>query len=167
MKPTLLLDIDGTIVPFGFTHHEDNKLDVIPTEPYIKQQVKIHHWYVDVCITHRHIEMVERLREHFDIKWFTGWDHHAEQIEHFFGGPFEVIRTHTRLKGGPRKHEALEWWLEDNPDAAFVWIDDDEVKSFPLSVIPEGSMTILVQDPKVGMTEADVETAIAWAQARG
>jgi hypothetical protein len=165
------MDVDGVLVPFGFINRDIPEADRIPDEPHQTVKTQLLGWDLEVHIPDRVIDLFHQLEEHFEIVWFTGWDGNVRKIEHVFGDTeHRLIHTHTRFSGGPRKHEALETWIEnleeDGETPSFVWIDDDELRAFTLSEFPEGCMGILVKDPEEGMTQKHVDKAIEWAKER-
>lgn len=170
-KPTLLMDVDGVLVPFGFINRDVPEFDKVPDEPHQVVHTTLLGWDLVVHVTDRVIDLFKQLEEHFDIIWFTGWDSKVRKIEHLFGDTeHPVLTTNIRMSGGPRKHEALEYWIEDLEEDGqkpeFVWIDDDELRAFSMSKFPEGCIGILVEDPDKGLTQEHVDQAIAWAKER-
>lgn len=168
-KPTLLMDVDGVLVPFGYIHRDIPESDVVPDEAHQVVEVNAYGWELKVCLSDRAVDLLKQLSEHFEIVWFTGWDNAVRQLEPTFGlGELPVLRTRTRFSSGPRKHEALEWWIEDLEEdgqkPCFLWIDDDELRAFALSKVPDGCKLLLIKDPDVGLTQEHVDEAIAWAK---
>ena len=166
-KPALLLDVDGVlnaipeyVGPPGYTVH-----------------------VIDGYVIHLHEQiaaMVAELERHYDIWWFTLWNHRAAMLMGPYVGLEEAPHLHTSWQAG---REAMR--EQGYPEAAidfllyaktpllprhlgledrWVWIDDshglDDHRYLTREGFDAANFRLLRTDQRVGLTWADVERAV-------
>ncbi len=145
MKPALLLDIDGVLIPF----EKDN---------FDKGAMR---------------RRVHELLPHFNVMWCTGWETSANEAGLMFDMPvLPIIRFSDQVSPEDMPHWKGAWiaqtpLLQDRP---FAFVDDEldneaanwaserarGVDGIPTMVLPT--------DPQQGMIDAHVEALLAWAE---
>lgn len=160
-KPILFLDVDGVISLFGFDLGDPN--GVKPPGPF--------HFIDGIphCISVATGPRIERLRDHFDIVWATGWEEKAgEYLPHLLGIPdldLPVLSFDGRAVFGSAhwKIDVINDYAGNRPAA---WLDDnldDECKAWAAN---RAAPTLLViTDPMIGLIDEQVEELLAWAAA--
>jgi hypothetical protein len=153
-EPVLFVDVDGVISLFGFP----------PGEP----PGKFH--YIDGivhCVGGDAGPRLKRLAERFELVWATGWEEKAN--EHLprllaleakelpvltFGGRAVFGTAHWKV-------EAIDEYAGERPAA---WIDDNLDETCIAWAEGRSAPTLLVEtQAPVGITEADVERLLRWA----
>lgn len=155
-RPLLFVDVDGVISLFGFP----STLEEAPG-PF--------HWIDGVahCIPATAGERLARLSERFELVWATGWEHRAnDYLPFLLKLPFRELPW---LNFGGRavfgssdwKLDAIAAYAGERPAA---WIDDNLDASCEEWARRREAPTLLVHtSPAVGMTDADVERLLKWA----
>lgn len=168
-RPSLYLDIDGV-------------LNAIPDEPappgYSMQMI-------DGYVIHLHREitaMVTTLASHYDIVWFTLWNHRAAPLMGPHVGLERAPYLHTSWRLGRQTmltqgypEATLDFVLyaktpllrgRVDPDARWVWIDDSHGRGDHSYLTREGfkpvNFRLLRTNRQAGLTWRDVERAVAW-----
>lgn len=154
-RPILAVDVDGVISLFGF------ETPPPPAEAsYQLVDGGLH------CISLRAGERLQRLAEHFDLVWATGWEEKANfylptmlglaELPHLtFDGTARFGSAHWKL--GPLDH-----YGHGRPMA---WIDDNFDESCYRWARERDQPTLLVPtDPAKGLQEAETEALIAWGR---
>jgi hypothetical protein len=120
------------------------------------------------CIGEACAGYFERLAEHYELVWATGWEERAnEHLPHLLGMPGELPTlsfdeqpewgtAHWKL--GPIDRFAADRpaaWIDDSfSDECFAWAED------------RAAPTLLVHtDPAVGITAEHVDLLVNWAAA--
>jgi hypothetical protein len=154
MRPLLAVDVDGVISLFGYDEAPP------PSEARLELVDGVLH-----CISLRAGERLQRLAEHFDLVWATGWEEKAnfylpimlglrKELPHLsFDGAARFGSAHWKL--GPLdeycKGRAMAW-LDDNlDDSCYRWARE---RPEPTLLVPT--------DPALGLQEAETEALIAW-----
>jgi hypothetical protein len=146
MRPLLLLDVDGVLLPFGS-----------PT-------AMAEHYNPA-----RFAAKIKRLAEAYEIHWCTGWEDDAnKQIAPLLGmEQLPVVPLYSnwdtfRSEGYVHwKHSSILKYMEKHEGRPYAFIDDD------ISEIPEfGSAPHLwvKTDPLVGITDEHVDLLLAWVE---
>jgi hypothetical protein len=154
-RPILAVDVDGVVSLFGF------ETPPPPTEAtYQLVDGGLH------CISLRAGERLQRLSEHFDLVWATGWEEKANfylptvlglaELPHLtFDGAARFGSAHWKL--GPLDHYGS--------GRALAWIDDNFDESCYRWARERDQPTLLVPtDPAQGLLEAETEALIAWGR---
>ena len=157
-RPILAVDVDGVISLFGF--------DEAPERSVARMELidgSIH------CISLAAGARLNRLAEHYDLIWATGWEDRANfslprllgipEMHHLtFGGTARFGTAHWKL-------DALETYGRGRP---LAWIDDSFDEScyeWARGRQRAGDPTLLVPtESHLGIEEVQVEALIGWAQ---
>jgi len=152
-RPILAVDVDGVISLFGF--------DSPPPQGEARYQLvdgMLH------CISLRAGKRLERLAEHFDLVWASGWEEKANFYLPTALGIAEM--PHITFDGAARFGSA-HWKLgpldQYGGDRALAWIDDNFDESCYQWARERKAPTLLVPtDPALGLQEVETEALIAW-----
>jgi hypothetical protein len=154
-RPILAVDVDGVISVFGY--------DEAPPASEARFELvdgMIH------CISLRAGERLQRLSEHFDLIWATGWEDKANfylpamlglpELPHLtFDGAARFGSAHWKL--GP-----LDTYCQGR---AVAWIDDNFDESCYRWARERDEPTLLVPtEPAKGLLEAETEALLAWGR---
>jgi len=154
-KPILALDVDGTISLFGF----DGPLDDVPGRFHLIDGVAH-------CIPDEAGPRIQRLGEHFELIWATGWEERAnDRLPLILGLERElpVLTFDGRARFGTAhwKLEALDDYARSRP---LAWVDDSLDESCHAWAAGRAAPTLLVPcESAIGITDAHVEAMIDWA----
>ena len=154
-KPILAVDVDGVISLFGF--------DTPPPPAEARYQLvdgMLH------CISLRAGERLQRLAEHFELIWATGWEEKANFYLPTMLGLAEL--PHLTFDGAARFGSA-HWKLgpldEYGQGRPMAWIDDNFDESCYRWAREREEPTLLVPtDPEKGLQEVETEALIAWGR---
>jgi hypothetical protein len=154
-RPILAVDVDGVISLFGF--------ETPPTSAEANYQLvdgMLH------CISLRAGERLQRLAEHFELVWATGWEEKANFYLPTLLGLAEL--PHLTFDGAARFGSA-HWKLGPLDDyskgRAVAWVDDNFDESCYRWARERDLPTLLVPtDPAKGLQEAETEALIAWGK---
>jgi hypothetical protein len=154
-RPILAVDVDGVISLFGF--------EAPPPATEASYQLVdggLH------CISLRAGERLQRLAEHFDLVWATGWEEKANFYLPTMLGLAEL--PHLTFDGAARFGSA-HWKLgpldEYGRGRAMAWVDDNFDESCYRWARERDQPTLLVPtDPAKGLQEAETEALIAWGR---
>lgn len=158
-KPILFVDVDGVLSLFGFTEG---------TEPPGRFR-----WIDGIahCLLPESGERLNRLGEHFELVWATGWEERANEHLPFMldldADEWPVLRFEGSAVFGSAhwKLDAIGEYAAERPAA---WIDDNLDEECETWARERGAPTLLVQtESAIGITEAQVEQLLAWADAVG
>jgi hypothetical protein len=152
-RPRLAVDVDGVISLFGF--------DSPPPQEEARYQLVdgvLH------CISLRAGKRLERLAEHFEMVWASGWEEKANFYLPTTLGIAEL--PHVTFEGAARFGSA-HWKLgpldEYAGDRPLAWIDDNFDESCYQWARERKVPTLLVPtDPAIGLQEVETEALIAW-----
>jgi hypothetical protein len=154
-KPLLLVDVDGVISLFGFDGRD-------PPEGQFTNVEGMVHYLSAAAGGH-----LNRLAEHFDLVWCTGWQERAnEHLPAALGLPEPF--PHLVLEGPPGaaprhwKLDAIEAYA--GPDRPLAWIDDDHAGCERWARERPGPTLLVTAEPPVGITAGHVERLVAWAR---
>jgi hypothetical protein len=154
-RPILAVDVDGVISLFGY--------DEVPSNLDARFELidgMLH------CISLRAGERLQRLAEHFELIWATGWEDKANyylpqmlglaELPHLtFDGAARFGSAHWKL--GP-----LQEYGEGRP---LAWVDDNFDDSCYQWARQRQEPTLLVPtEPALGLGEAETEALLAWAR---
>lgn len=155
MRPALLLDVDGVLCPFGAG---------VP-DGYSRYAVRENWAYLSPANATR----LQRLRQHFDLRWCTAWQDQAnEHLIDFHGlPPLPVMRFEGNRHDSRSAHWKLPWikaWAKDKP---FAWIDDeidDGVIKWAERRAAKGTPTLALPIPhQTGLSDDHVLVLEQWA----
>lgn len=168
-KPVLLLDVDGVLNLFG------GKAPVWYSRPVTHKVVNGY----PINFPRDIPEILDRLAEHFEIIWYTMWNERAPlDFAPAFGLPrfrhlecdwdfgAMLSRAYPEFRLWTPKTPLIPEYLAGRP---FVWVDDDTTADDErwLREHPEvGDFLLITPSPREGLTHADVDRAIRWAEGR-
>ncbi len=181
-KPILLLDIDGVLNLFP------SWIDSYAvTRPVNVTAVTVGENTYRLSIPLDTADLIDQLAEGFDLRWYTMWNHNAPVFAEAAGlrqsfGHYtcDYLRGRTVLtawaNNDPAELDVLmhTLWTPKTPlipgyvgSRPFVWIDDDTSIYDDMWLSAQrgiGDFLIITTDSHVGMTQAHVNNALAWAQ---
>jgi len=152
-RPLLLVDVDGVISLFGAGTDRDGCLPALVEG--------IPHW-----LSRGAAPILERLAEHFECVWCTGWEDRADgHLPHLLGVP----RGWRHIAFSDRPEDAAHWKLRAidafaGPRRPLAWIDDahdDRCRAW--AAARPGATLLVTTDPAVGMTAAHADELETWA----
>lgn len=152
MRPLLLLDVDGVLNPYGFTHRPEGFAE--------------HHLFPEddepVLVNHVHGIWITELAGVYDVTWATAWNDDANRLLAPLLGiaPLAVL-TMPPAPFHPSDKVQIIAQLAHNRPAA--WIDDlhtPEARTWADNR-PEPTLLIPVT-PSTGLTRRSVDQALAW-----
>jgi len=154
-RPILAVDVDGVISLFGFDQPPP------PTEARYQLVDGMLH-----CISLRAGERLQRLSEHFELIWATGWEEKANFSLPIMLGIAEL--PHLSFDGAARFGSA-HWKLgpldEYGRGRAMAWLDDNFDESCYRWARERDEPTLLVPtEPAIGLQEVETEALIAWGR---
>lgn len=154
-RPILAVDVDGVISLFGYDEPPGN------TEARFELVDGMLH-----CISLRAGERLQRLAEHFDLVWATGWEEKANYYLPQILGLAEL--PHLTFDGAARFGSA-HWKLGPLQNyghgRALAWIDDNfDDSCYEWSRRREESTLLVPTEPAIGLGEAETEALLAWAR---
>ncbi len=154
-RPILAVDVDGVISLFGFEQTpptEVGRFHLIDGMPHF--------------IASHAGERLNRLAEHYDLIWATGWEERAnEHLPHLLGLPsLPVLNFGPDARFGTAhwKLGPIERYAAGRP---LAWIDDSLSEECHEWARARSEPTLLAPtDSDIGIEEAHVEALIGWAQ---
>jgi hypothetical protein len=155
MKPVLAVDVDGVISLFGFD------------EPPAKEQARFQ--LVDGimhCISLAAGSRLQRLADHYELVWATGWEDrandHLPQMLGLAQLPYLSFDGTARFGSAHWKLGPLDEYCRGR---AMAWIDDNLDESCYEWARGRQEPTLLVPtEPDLGLEETQTEALIAWAR---
>lgn len=155
MKPVLAVDVDGVISLFGFD------------EPPPREQARFQ--LVDGimhCISLAAGNRLQRLADHYELVWATGWEDrandHLPQLLGLAELPFLSFDGTARFGSAHWKLGPLDAYCRGR---AMAWIDDNLDDSCYEWARGREEPTLLVPtEPDLGLEETQTEALIAWAR---
>jgi hypothetical protein len=152
-RPILAVDVDGVISLFGY--------EETPAESRLEMVDGMLH-----CISLPTGRRLQRLAEHFDLVWATGWEDKANFYLPTMLGLPEL--PHLTFDGAARFGSA-HWKLGplDNygQGRALAWIDDNFDESCYRWAQERSEPTLLVPtEPALGLGEVETEALAGWAR---
>jgi hypothetical protein len=152
-RPILAVDVDGVISLFGFESPPP------PGEARYQLVDGMLH-----CISLRAGKRLERLAEHFDLVWASGWE---EKANFYLPTALGIAELPHLTFDGAARFGSAHWKLgpldEYGGDRALAWIDDNFDESCYQWAREREAPTLLVPtDPAIGLQEVETEALIAW-----
>ena len=155
MKPVLAVDVDGVISLFGFD------------DPPAKEQARFQ--LVDGimhCISLAAGARLQRLADHYELVWATGWEDrandHLPQMLGLAQLPYLSFDGTARFGSAHWKLGPLDEYCRGR---AMAWIDDNLDESCYEWARGRQEPTLLVPtEPDRGLEEAQTEALIGWAR---
>ena len=154
-KPILAVDVDGVISLFGFEEPPS------PEEARFELVDGMVH-----CISLSAGQRLERLAEHYDLVWATGWEAKAnDYLPNILGLPELPFLTFD----GAARFGSAHWKLgpldEYGQGRALAWIDDSFDESCYEWARGRKEPTLLVPtESQLGLEAVQVEALTAWAR---
>jgi hypothetical protein len=154
--PVLALDVDGVISLFGF----EQPLDKAPGRFHLINGMAH-------CIADGIGPRLERLAQHYEIVWATGWEDRAnERLPEILGLPGELpfLTFDGRARFGTAhwKIEAIDRYAGNRP---LAWVDDSIDETCRTWADERAAPTLLVvTESDVGLTEEHVDALLEWAR---
>lgn len=150
------MDVDGVISIFGFAPDGAPPGQAHPVNG-------VDHYIGDATGGH-----LQRLAEHFELVWATGWETRAdEHLPEVLGIPRGIMHTllfGELIAGGPA-HWKIEPIARHADGRAAAWIDDNLDERCFRWAEERDAPTLLVQtDPAVGVAHEHVTRLLAWAK---
>jgi hypothetical protein len=153
-RPILFVDVDGVISLFGFDPGGD------PPGRFHTVDGMLH------CIGFESSERLDRVTDHFELVWATGWEEKANEYLPFFlgmQGEWPSLRFDGRAKFGTAhwKLDAIDEYAASRPAA---WIDDSlDHHCAKWAREREAPTLLLLTDAAVGIEDWHVDRLLAWA----
>ncbi len=154
-RPILAVDVDGVISLFGFEDPPDRSL-----ARFELIDGMVH------CISLGAGERLQRLSEHYELIWATGWEDRAnDTLPGILGLPqLPVVNF-----GGAAQFGSAHWKLGALAEAAegraLAWVDDSLDESCYEWARSRPEPTLLVPtEARLGLEEAHAEALSAWAR---
>ncbi len=154
-RPILAVDVDGVISLFGFDSIEaaPGRFELIDGVPH--------------CISPHAGARLNRLAEHYELIWATGWEERANyHLPQLLGLSDELpcLSFDGRAAFG-----SAHWKLDTIDDYAkgrpLAWIDDNLDEScFEWAASRQAPTLLVPTESQVGIEEAHVEALIRWVQ---
>ena len=152
-KPILAVDVDGVISLFGFeAPPEDCRFEMVDGMMH--------------CISLRAGGRLQRLAEHYDLVWATGWEDKANfYLPQFLGIgelPYLTFDGAARFGSAHWKLGPLSAYGRGRP---LAWVDDNFDESCYSWAQERDEPTLLVPtEPARGLGEVETEALAAWAR---
>ncbi len=150
MRPLLLLDVDGVLMPLGGS---------VP--PGFVRCTTDHY---DVVFSKRHGVWLRSLTPTFELMWATTWGESASQV---FGMLLDLpemnaLTLEALSRDGTRKLPAVKEFVGDRP---LAWVDDELYEDALEWASLRAAPTLLVRTSgSVGLRAADVVTLRAFGE---
>lgn len=151
-KPILAVDVDGVISLFGFEQTPDQcRFELVDGMMH--------------CISLRAGLRLQRLSEHYELVWASGWEEKANfYLPHLLGvGELPYLSF-----DGAARFGSAHWKLgpldEYGGARALAWVDDNFDESCYRWAQDRAAPTLLVPtEPARGLGEVETEALAAWA----
>lgn len=154
MKPIAFIDVDGVLNRL-LTNSAAKRRNLVRLDATVYGNTYV--LWMDPADKQR----LERLEEHFELAWGTTWEDEANrQIAPFLGLPEFPIVAKTSYSEHTKAYGVLRA-AEGRP---FVWLDDMAWMTYDLEHSDANWKLVLI-DPEMGLTDANIDEAIEWAQA--
>ena len=156
-RPLLALDVDGVISLFDF----EGPLGEAPGRFHLIDG-SAH------CIPEGIGGRLRRLGAEYEIVWATGWEDRAnDRLREILELPgalaYLTFGGNARFGTAHWKVEAIDRYAMERP---LAWVDDCLDETCRAWAKERSAPTLLVPtNPAVGLTEAHVDTLLAWAKA--
>ena len=154
MKPTLLVDVDGVLNPFGFqeTPYGFTEYEMFPEDDY------------PVLLSDTHGQWLHELNGVYRMVWATGWGEEANRlISPLFGFERWPTIPFPPIPFPPsEKVPAVERFIGNQSCA---WLEDDMTKEAYDWAGKRQEPTLLINvNPAVGMTRDMVDGLMQWIE---
>jgi hypothetical protein len=154
-RPILAVDVDGVISLFGFESIEaaPGRFELLDGVPH--------------CISPFAGERLNRLAQHYELVWATGWEERANyHLPRILGLPEELpCLTFDGRAAFGSAHWKLEAITEFSGSRPLAWIDDNIDASCVDWARDREAPTLLVPtESERGIEEAHVETLVRWVE---
>lgn len=154
-RPILAVDVDGVISLFGFEEPPDSRLARFELIDGMMH-----------CISTAAGERLQRLSEHYELIWATGWEERANDVLPGLLGlpqlPVVTFGEDARFGTAHWKLGPLEEFGHGRP---LAWIDDCLDESCHQWARGREEPTLLVPtESSLGLEEAHTEALAAWAR---
>ena len=154
-KPILAVDVDGVISLFGFEKMPPagaGRFQLFDGMPHL--------------ISATAGNALQRLVEHYELVWATGWEDRAnDHLTHLLGLPTLPVLHFGRGAVFGTAHWKLGPIGEYAEGRPLAWIDDSLDDECRIWAFDREEPTLLVEtDSTLGIEEAHVETLIAWVE---
>ena len=156
MRPLLLIDVDGVLSLFGFSHFPPAGL--LPTAvdgvPHL--------------LSPHAGALLVRLSQTFECVWCTGWEERAEEhLPRLLGlpGGWPHLAFDGAPGAGPRHWKLGAIESHAGPDRPLAWVDDAFDASCDDWAAARPAPTLLVRtDPATGLRDEHVTRLERWAR---
>ena len=151
----LALDVDGVISLFGF----EGPIEQAPGRFHLIDGMAH-------CIAEGIGDRLQKLADHYEIIWATGWEDRAnERLPEILGLPGELpfltFDGQARFGTAHWKVEAIDRYACDRP---LAWIDDCLDETCHVWAASRAAPTLLVPtEPFRGLTDELTDTILRWA----
>ena len=154
-KPILAVDVDGVISLFGY--------DEAPPPAEVRYELvdgMLH------CISLSAGMRLQRLAEHFDLIWASGWE---DKANFYLPALLGLVELPHLIFDGAARFGSAHWKLGPLDvycqGKAMAWIDDNLDDSCYRWARERQEPTLLVPtDPSKGLQEAETEALLAWGR---
>ena len=150
MRPLLLLDVDGVLMPVGRSVPPGFERSTSPT--------------FDIVVSPQHGAWLHQLRELFDLVWATSWGDTAnDTFGAYFGLPhLPSVPLKTLTTDGTRKLQSVAAYVGDR---ALAWIDDELYEDAELWAGDRDAPTLLIRTAaSVGLRRDHVERLVTFTK---
>jgi HAD domain in Swiss Army Knife RNA repair proteins len=155
-RPLLLIDVDGVVSLFGFTH--------LPPAGLLPTAVE----GVPHLLSAHAGSLLLRLAATFECVWCTGWEERAEEhLPRLLGlpGGWPHLSFDSDPGTPPRHWKLAAIESHAGPDRPLAWIDDMFDPTCDAWVAGRAAPTLLVRtEPATGLREEHVTRLEAWAR---
>jgi hypothetical protein len=154
-RPVLAVDVDGVISLFGFDEPPDRgeaRFELVDG--------MVH------CISLAAGKRLQRLEEHYELVWATGWEEKANYyLPNLLGlpeFPFITFDGAARFGSAHWKLGPLDEYAKGRPTA---WIDDSfDDSCYEWAREREEPTLLMPTESHLGLEEAQVEALTVWAE---
>lgn len=174
IKPLLFIDVDGVISTYGFAgNRQDPRFQAGPAVDKPNPQSGTFHM-VDGIPHHIGEGMDRRIKAllpHFESVWATGWGERANDHLVYLlkmPGELEVVDFDVAPSTDGSGHWKLDSLTARAGSQPAAWIDDGHNEACLAWAAARDAPTLLIStDPFEGLTDAQVDELIAWADLQG
>ena len=155
-RPLLLIDVDGVVSLFGFTHLPPAGLQPTAVDG------------IPHLLSDHAGPLLVRLSATFECVWCTGWEERAEEhLPRLLGlpGGWPHLSFPTRAGASARHWKLGAIESHAGRDRPLAWVDDACDASCDAWAAARAAPTLLVRtDPATGLREQHVTLLEAWAR---